>query len=91
MYGSRRMTVISHLAGAAERVTRAARLFVHLTTRQTRWGVTDLYAAAMTARFMAAHELLDKAEALVGDDPDIELLHVSQPIWFGTTTLHEEN
>jgi hypothetical protein len=89
-YGSRRMTVIEQLARAVDRVSRVTRLFFNLATRQASWGLTDLYAAGATARFMAAHDLIDRAEGLVGDDPDVDLVQVRQPLWFGSTNLHEE-
>lgn len=91
MYGSRRMTLIGHAANAMDRASRVVRLFFNLATRQASWGATDLYAAAVTARFLAAHELIDQAEDLVGDDPDVDLDQVNQPLWFGSTTIHEEN
>lgn len=90
MYGSRRITLIDQVARAADRVARAGRLIVRLVTAQPKWGVTDLYAAACTARFLAAHELIDLAGAEVGDDPDADLVQVRQPLWFGSTNLHEE-
>lgn len=91
MYGSRRATLIDRAAGFTQRLACAGRLFVRLATRQARWSVTDLYAAAATARFMAAHQLIDRAEAQVGDHPDTDLDQVRLPLWFGSTTLHEEN
>lgn len=91
MYGSRRMTVIEHLARAVEQASRVVRVAFNLATRQASWSLTDLYAAAMTARFMAAHELIDRAEDLIDDDPDVDLVQVRQPAWFGFTNLHEEN
>lgn len=90
MYGSRRMTLIGQAAVAVERVARAARLFFNIATRQASWGATDLYAAACTARFMAAHDLIDRAEGLIDDDPDTDLVQVRTPLWFGSTNLHEE-
>lgn len=91
MYGSRRFTLLEAAATVGERIARVARLFIQLATSRSSWGLTDLYAAAATARFMAAHELIDRAEDQVGDDPDIELDQVRLPLWFGATTLHEEN
>jgi hypothetical protein len=90
VYGSRRTTLIARVARFTEGIAQAGRLFVRLATRQTRWGLTDLYAAAATARFLAAHELITRAEAqTVGDD--VVLDQVRTPLWFGSTTLHEEN
>lgn len=90
MYGSRRFTLIETAVGLAQRAASAARLFVNLATSQASWSPTSLYAAAATARFVAAHELIDQADRLVGDDPDADLDQVRQPLWFGATTLHEE-
>jgi hypothetical protein len=91
VYGSRRFTVIEAVATVAQHVARAGRLFLNLATSHASWSLTNLYAAAATARFMTAHELIDQAEDLVGDDPDTDLVQVNQPAWFGFTTLHEEN
>jgi hypothetical protein len=90
-YGSRRFTVIDRAARLADTLVRAARIFINLATRQASWGATDLYAAAATARFLAAHSLIERAEAQVGDDPDVDLIQVQTPLWFSSTTLHEEN
>ncbi|MEU9797199.1 hypothetical protein AB0E27_42835 [Streptomyces sparsogenes] len=89
MYGQTRISLVDRAVSATGRVARVARLFVHLATR-ARWRPTDLYAAAATARFMAAHQLIDQAERQVGDDPDVDLDQIRQPLWFGGTTIHEE-
>ncbi|MEG8275752.1 hypothetical protein [Streptomyces sp. AHA2] len=91
MYGSRRTALIDRVVRFTEGIARTGRLFARLATSQARLGLTDLYAAACTARFMAAHELIDRAENQVGDDPDADLVQVRTPLWFGSTTLHEEN
>ncbi|CAL9626023.1 hypothetical protein SUDANB58_05945 (plasmid) [Streptomyces sp. enrichment culture] len=90
MYGQRRITLMDRLASAAQRGAHVARLALRLATR-TRLRPTDLYAALATARFLAAHELIERAEAACDtDDPDLELVQVRQPIWFGGTTLVED-
>ena len=91
MYGARRSTLIDRLVRFTEGIARTGRLFARLTAGRTDWSPTGLYAAAATARFMAAHELIARAEAQVGDDPDADLAQVRTPLWFGSTTLHEEN
>lgn len=91
MYGSRRTTLIDRIARFTEGVARTGRLFVRLAAGRSRWGLTDLYAAAATAKFLAAHELIDHAEAQVADGDDVVLDQVRTPLWFGSTTLHEEN
>jgi hypothetical protein len=91
VYGARRTTLIAQVARFTASVARAGRLFAQLATSRSSWGLTDLYAAACTARFMAAHELIDRAEDQVDDDPDVDLVQVRTPLWFGSTTLHEEN
>jgi hypothetical protein len=90
-YGARRFAVLDFAARLTDGLGRAARIFVTLATRQASWAPTDLYAAAATARFVAAHNLIDRAEGLVDDDPDVDLVQVRTPLWFGSTTLHEEN
>ncbi|MEU5097617.1 hypothetical protein [Streptomyces sp. NPDC020996] len=91
MYGARRTTLIDRIARLTEGIARTGRLFARLAAARTDWSPTGLYAAAATARFMAAHELIDRAEAQVDDDPDTDLVQVRTPLWFGSTTLHEEN
>lgn len=89
-YGARRFTILDHAVRLADTLARVARHFINLATRQASWSPTDLYAAAATARFMAAHHLIDRAEQQVGSDPDTDLIQIRQPIWFGATTIHEE-
>lgn len=91
MYGQMRLTLLDRAVSAAERLARVARLAVQLATR-TRLAPTDLYAALATAKFMAAHELIEQAADQVADDtdPDLDLVQIRQPIWFGGTTIHEE-
>lgn len=91
MYGQTRIALLDRAVAAVERGAKVARLALRLVTR-TRLGPTDVYAAVATARFMAAHELLDQAADAVADDtdPDLDLIQVRQPIWFGGTTIFEE-
>lgn len=91
MHGARRTALIDRVFRFTEGIARTGRLFARLAAGQTDWSPTGLYAAAWTARFMAAHDLIDRAEGLVDDDPDVDLVQVRQPAWFGATNLHEEN
>ena len=91
MYGARRTTLIARVVRFTEGIARTGRLFARIAAGRTDWSPTGLYAAAYTARFMAAHELIDRAEAQVAEFPDTDLAQVRQPLWFGSTTLHEEN
>ncbi|MFJ8195214.1 hypothetical protein ACIQ8D_36595 [Streptomyces sp. NPDC096094] len=92
MYGQTRIALMDRVAAALERGARVARIALRLATK-TRLGPTDLYAAVATARFLAAHELLDQAADAVADDPDpdLDLIEVRQPIWFGGTTIVEDD
>lgn len=90
MYGQVRIALLDRAVAAIERCARIGRVAVRLASR-TRLGPTDLYAALATARFMAAHELIDRAAVEAGDDPEIELIQIRQPLWFGATTIHEEH
>lgn len=90
MYGSIRTTLLDRAAHVAGRLVRTAGLFVRIATSQTRWGLTDLYAAAMTARFLAAHRLIDQAEAACTDD-ETDLIQIRQPLWFGGATITEDS
>lgn len=91
MYGQMRITLLDRAVGALERGARIARMALRLATR-TRLAPTDLYAALATAKFMAAHELIEQAADAVADDPDpdLDLVQVRQPIWFGGTTILED-
>lgn len=91
MYGQTRITLLDRLAAALERGAQVARLALRLATR-TRLGPSDLYAALATAKFMAAHELIEQAADEVADDtdPDLDLIQIRQPLWFGGTTIVED-
>ncbi|EST17897.1 hypothetical protein [Streptomyces niveus] len=91
MYGSARIELVDRAVYAAGRLARVARLALRLATR-TRLTPTDLYAAVATAKFMAAHELVDQAadEIEASADPDVDLTQIRQPSWFGSTTIFEE-
>lgn len=88
MYGQVRISLLDRAVAVAGRVVRTGRLFVRLATR-TRWRPTDVYAAAMTARFMAAHELIEQA-ADAAEDAEVDLIQIRQPLWFGAATIHDE-
>ncbi|MGO4636382.1 hypothetical protein AB4225_36600 [Streptomyces sp. 2RAF24] len=92
MYGQTRVLLVDRLAGAVARAARLAGLVVRLATR-TRMGPSDLYAALATAKFLAAHELIEQAADAVeaSGDPEIEITDIRTPLWFGGMTLHEEN
>lgn len=89
MYGQMRIAVLDRAVAAAGRLARAARLAVQLATR-SRLGPTDVYAALATARFMAAHELIEQAADEVADDDETDLIQIRQPMWFGGTTIVED-
>ncbi|RPK77827.1 hypothetical protein [Streptomyces sp. ADI98-10] len=89
MYGQMRVLLVDRIAGAVARLARVAGLAVELATA-TRMGPTDLYAAVATARFMAAHELIERTADAVQDDDEVDVVHLSQPAWFGRTTIFEE-
>lgn len=91
MYGQTRIALLDRAASAIERCARVARMALRLATK-TRLGPTDLYAALATAKFMAAHELIETAADAVADDTDdeTELIQIRQPLWFGGTTIVED-
>ncbi|MEV7282907.1 hypothetical protein [Streptomyces sp. NPDC093111] len=91
MYGQTRVLLVDRLTAAVARAARIAGLAVRLATR-TSMGPSDLYAALATAKFLAAHELIERAADAVeaSGDPDIELDQIRTPLWFGGMTLHEE-
>ncbi|MGY4973473.1 hypothetical protein ACWGCC_30400 [Streptomyces nigrescens] len=90
MYGSTRVALVDRAVHTASYAARAARLFIRLATRP-RWRPTDIYAALAAARFMAAHELINKADdQAAAAGPDADLVQINQPLWFGGATIHEE-
>lgn len=88
-YGQMRVLLVDRIAGAVASAARVAGLAVRLATA-TRMTPTDVYAAVATARFMAAHELIEKTADAVQDDDEVDVVHLSQPLWFGGTTIFEE-
>ncbi|MFF0561517.1 hypothetical protein [Streptomyces sp. NPDC004266] len=91
MYGQIRVLLVDRAVAAVATAARVARLAVRLATR-TSMGPVDLYAALATAKYMAAHELIEQAADAVEEsgDPDIEVTDIRTPIWFGKITIHEE-
>ncbi|MDT0418859.1 hypothetical protein RM574_25595 [Streptomyces sp. DSM 41982] len=90
-YGQVRVALVDRVVHAAARAARAGRLAVRLLSR-TRLGPSDLYAALATARFMAAHELVERAgaQAAATGDPEVEITQIRQPLWFGGTEIWED-
>ncbi|MEV7595591.1 hypothetical protein AB0O42_35535 [Streptomyces sp. NPDC089922] len=89
MYGQTRIALLERGVAAVGRLARVGRVALRLVTA-TRMGPTDIYAAVATARFLAAHELIERAEASC-DHPEAEITQIRLPLWFGSTTIHEEN
>ncbi|MEW1701033.1 MULTISPECIES: hypothetical protein [unclassified Streptomyces] len=91
MYGHLRVLLVDRAVAVVASAARFAGLAVRLATR-TRMGPSDIYAAVATARFMAAHELIETAADAVEEsgDPDIDLIQIRTPLWFGGITLHDE-
>ncbi|MFH9959715.1 hypothetical protein ACH4OX_36680 [Streptomyces roseolus] len=92
MHGQTRMLLADRAVAAVARLARVAGLAVRLVTR-TRLSPGDVYAAVATAKFMAAHELIERAADAVEatGDPEVEVTHISTPLWFGLITLHDES
>ncbi|MFE7412908.1 hypothetical protein [Streptomyces laurentii] len=92
VYGQMRVLLADRATAAVSRAARVARLAVRVVTRPG-LGPADVYAALATARFMAAHELVERAADAVeaSGDPEIEITDLRTPIWFGGITIHEEN
>ncbi|MFD3572167.1 hypothetical protein [Streptomyces sp. NPDC058667] len=90
-HGQIRVLLVDRAVAAVATAARVARLAVRLATR-TPMGPADLYAAVATARFMAAHELIESAADAVTEsgDPDTDLIQIRTPLWFGRMTLHDE-
>ncbi|MYV66858.1 hypothetical protein GT043_13100 [Streptomyces sp. SID2131] len=86
------MLLVDRAAGAVTALARVARLAVRLATR-TSMGPSDIYAALATARFMAAHELIEQAADAAEQTGDLEaeITDIRTPIWLGAMTIHEES
>jgi hypothetical protein len=91
MYGSLRVTLLDRALTAGSRIARIARTAVELAAGQTRWGLTDLYAVVMTARFLASHELIEQTADLVDDDTETVAVAARTWPWLGATYVYEEN
>ncbi|MFJ3787008.1 hypothetical protein [Streptomyces sp. NPDC090093] len=91
-YGQLRVLLVDRAAGAVTALARVARLAVRLATR-TSMGPSDIYAALATARFMAAHELIEQAADAAEQTGDLEaeITDIRTPIWLGAMTIHEES
>ncbi|MFC8010839.1 hypothetical protein [Streptomyces cinereoruber] len=91
-HGQLRVLLVDRAAGVVTALARVARLAVRLATR-TSMGPSDIYAAVATARFMAAHELIEQAAdaAEQTGDPEVEITDIRTPIWLGAMTIHEES
>ncbi|MFH9959732.1 hypothetical protein ACH4OX_36765 [Streptomyces roseolus] len=92
MHGQTRILLVDRAVAVVATAARAARLAVRLVTR-TRLSPGDVYAAVATAKFLAAHELIERAADAVEatGDPEVEVVHLSTPLWFGLITLHDES
>ncbi|MFD3820285.1 hypothetical protein ACFWRZ_34940 [Streptomyces rubiginosohelvolus] len=88
-YGQMRMLLVDRVVDAVARAARVAGLAARLATT-TRMRPSDVYAAVATARFMAAHELIERTADAVQDDDEVDVVHLSQPLWFGCNTIFEE-
>lgn len=91
MYGQMRISLLDRVLSATERLARVGRLALGLAAG-TRWTPTDLFAALATARFMAAHQLIDQTSDAVeaADDDEFDVIQIRQPLWFGGQSIHEE-
>ncbi|WP_411078281.1 hypothetical protein [Streptomyces sp. cmx-10-25] len=90
-HGQVRVLLVDRVVGALAAAARVGRLAVRLATR-TPMGPTDLYAALATAKFLAAHELIEQAAGAAEQtgDPEAEITDIRTPLWFGGITIHEE-
>ena len=89
MYGQTRTAWLDRAFRTGSRLAQLARTAVHLAAGQRRWGPTDLYAALMTVRFHASHELIEQS-AHLGDDDTTVVAARTWP-WLGATYVYEEN
>ncbi|MFF7752286.1 hypothetical protein ACFZCP_24215 [Streptomyces sp. NPDC007971] len=77
VFGSHRASLLDRSWAFGSRAARTLTALVHAVSGQTRWRPTDLYAAAVTARFAASHRLIEQAADAVDDGWSVDFIATS--------------
>lgn len=89
MFGSRRAALLDRSWAVGSRAAGWAAAIVHAVSGQSRWRPTDLYAAAVSARFAASHRLIEQAADQAADGWSVD--HIATSPLFGSITVFEED
>ncbi|TLS45980.1 hypothetical protein FE633_12605 [Streptomyces montanus] len=89
MFGSRRASLLDRSWALGSRAARWAGALIHAVSGQSRWRPTDLYAAAVTARFAASHRLIEQAADAVDDGWTVD--HIATSRLLGDALVFEED
>ncbi|WP_327317853.1 hypothetical protein [Streptomyces sp. NBC_01235] len=89
MFGARRTVLLDRSWAYGSRAARWMAVLVHTVSGQSRWRPTDLYAAAVTARFAASHRLIEQAADRVDDGWAVGRITTSPLL--GSITVFEED
>lgn len=87
--GFARISLAGRAVAAVTRLARATTAVAHAVAALPSWRPTDLYAAAVTYRFTAAHDLLDQAADAADQDDDTTLVAARTWPWFGADFVYE--
>jgi hypothetical protein len=89
VFGSRRAALLDRSWAFGSRAARWASVLIHAVSGQSRWRPTDLYAAAVTARFAASHRLIEQAEDAA--DAGLTIRSARTSPLFGDVLVFEED
>ncbi|MFJ7293283.1 hypothetical protein [Streptomyces collinus] len=89
MFGALRAALLDRSWAVGSRAVRLVSALVHTVSGQSRWRPTDLYAAAVTARFAASHRLIEQAADAVDDGWNVDHIATSQLL--GRSLVFEED
>ncbi|MDN5380664.1 hypothetical protein QEP66_00760 [Streptomyces sp. LB8] len=89
MFGARRAALLDRSFAFGQRAAQWAGALIHAAAGQFRWRPTDLYAAAVVARFAASHRLIEQAADAVDDGWTADRI-VTSPL-LGSVIVFEED
>jgi hypothetical protein len=89
VFGARRAALLDRSWALGSRAVSRLGALVHAVSGQSRWRPTDLYAAAVTARFAASHRLIEQAADAVDDGWSVD--HIATSSLLGSITVFEED
>lgn len=90
-YGSARLRPLEFALRAVDVAARVVRAVASTVLYLPRLRSTDLYAAAQTARFHAAHGLIDKTADAADDGQDVTVVAARTWPWLGAGYVYQED